>query len=66
MWRLWNKLFGWHYVALTSHMLEYRYLRRVRKTKSGMPYVEFTPNTLWFLLKDGETDSGYKWVSLTW
>jgi hypothetical protein len=67
MWRLFNKLFGWHYVSIASNSGDYRYLRRVRKTEKGILYIDFLPGEQWFLLDEGKVDNGrYKWVPLTW
>lgn len=33
MWRLWNKLFGWHYVAVEWR--EYRGIKRCQRTDKG-------------------------------
>ena len=64
-WRILNRLFGWHYVAIRSSAMGYRHTRRLRATKSGILYVEFPGGCNWFLLDDGKVDNGYSWVALT-
>ena len=61
-----NKLMGWHYVVLIAPLMDYRYIRRVRKTAGGAMYVHFTDDKIWFLAPGGKTDSGYLWIPLTW
>ena len=66
MWRLFNTLFGWHYVIIRSPVMDYRYLRRVRRDSHGNMYIDFHSRNLWFLLPDGKVDNGYTWRPLTW
>ena len=66
MWRLWNKLFGAHYVVVRSVTMDYRYVRRVHKTAAGEMYVIFCGQSIWFLLGNGKVDNGYAWTPLTW
>ena len=65
MWRLWNKLFGWHYVVLRSPAMDHRYTQRLRKTHRGDKYIAFAGDKIWFLLDDGKVDNGYSWTALT-
>ncbi len=66
MWKLFNTLFGWHYVLIRSKGLDYRYVRKVKKDASGDMFISFVPGDLWYLLDTGETDNGYYWKPLTW
>ena len=65
MWKLWNRLFGWHYVTLRSGSMDCRYTLRARPTKGGETYVEFAGKDIWFLLENGKVDNGYTWKALT-
>lgn len=67
MWKLWNKLFGWHYVLIISDSGDYRYVRKRHIDASDRWYVNFTSQKIWFLQSDGFTDGGrYRWTPLTW
>lgn len=66
IYKLFNMLFGWDYVSVTTRNYDYRYLRRVRKSKDGSRYIIFTFGDLLFLSSDGTTDNGYIWRPLTW
>lgn len=50
MWRLWNKLFGWHYVIILAGRLIK--LRRVIIGGDGNIYVTYAHN-IWALDEDG-------------
>lgn len=67
MWRLFNGVLGWHYVAITSNCLGYSYIKRLRSTKDGRMYVEVISGKPWFLLDDEIVSGGwYTWIPLTW
>jgi hypothetical protein len=66
MWRLLSKIFGIHYVLLKSPVMNYTYIRRVRRTVSGNMYINFCGHDIWFLLATGKVDNGYTWTPLTW
>lgn len=66
MWRLFNRLFGWHYALVVAVGMDYRYVLRVRHDAGGELYATFY-GEVWYLLPDGKVDfSGYRWRPLTW
>jgi hypothetical protein len=60
MWRLWHRLFGWHYVHLTSP-LGTALVRRVLLMPNGLRYVVWVGET--FIFEDND-----RWRArpLTW
>lgn len=68
MWRLWNKLFGWHYALIErhygGHFPKHSWVRRVRVTKAGERYVQKHSEDFVFLdrLEDGYTVTPLTWV----
>lgn len=67
MWRLWHRLFGWHYALIEqSYGMagKLSWVRRVRVTKAGERYVEKHDDEFVFLdrLEDGVTITPLTWI----
>jgi hypothetical protein len=65
MWKLLNKIFGWHYIVMMAGVANYSYILRVKRDASGRLYVMFTGD-LQYLHDDGTVARGYTWEPLTW
>jgi len=65
MWRLFNKLFGWHYVMIRDCSDEH--ICRVRMSLNGDLMGSFVSRSF-FITEDGEISGGYnisEWLPLT-
>ena len=60
-WRLWNRLFGWHYAHVTSEWGR-DHIGRAYCTADGRAFVEYGPSRLIFL----DAPGFYKVTPLTW
>lgn len=69
MYRIFAYLFGWEYIILRTHLLGFTYIRRVKLTPKGEPYVVASPTDIVFLLDNGvatgPTGISYDWDVLT-
>lgn len=63
MWRIWNWLFGWDYVAVGYGNIHF--IRRVRKLPDGTPYIRVL-DTIERLQKDGRTNYQNEYIPMTW
>lgn len=71
MWRIWSKLFGWHYVALEAGTSG-SYVKKVHLAPDNEMYVDWGHGVL-FLKPDGTvlrnvSDWSFRWTwyPLTW
>jgi len=71
MWRIWSKLFGWHYVALDAGRAG-SHIKKVHLTPNSEMYVDWEQGIL-FLNPDGtvvrsvsDWSFPWTWFPLTW
>lgn len=67
MWRLKHRLFGWHYVYMTTSGYPLRMKRRIRVTPAGDRYVlDYVGTGMIFLDRDDQETRRWTIVPLTW
>jgi len=65
MWRLFNKLFGWHYVEYKDSLTTF--VARVMETPNNkLRMVTVYGIYDCFLEKEGKTSTGRSWEPITW
>jgi len=63
MWRLWHKLFGWHYIHWWNTTTEK--ISKVHYTPDGRPYIVYFSGYLKWLRPDGTMHDGACFIPLT-
>ena len=67
MWKLWNWLFGWHYVQMQTASGQLAMIRRVNATPAGERYVRgYMPFSREIIFIDRCTRFGWQITPLTW